>query len=290
MLGAAIVAVTIGAIAVFGSRSSSPLPAFPHIWVIFMENRDYSQVIGSADTPYITRLARDHGIATQYYGVVHGSQPNYIAFFSGATYGVTGGSTPNLSDRNLVDELEAAHRSWHVYAENYPGGCFNKTTASGGPDGPGTWVRRHTPALAFTDVRRDPARCANITDFQRFDPAAADFELIVPNLTDSMHDGTTRQGDDFLRRFVPRITSSAAWKDGGVLFIVWDEGTEQGPNRVALLVISPLVPAGTRIAQRYDHYSLLATIESAWHLGCLGSSCGATNLGAFFPEHAPGGS
>lgn len=284
-----IVAGTVILVATFPRKTeTSGLPSFGHIWVVFMENRDYGQVISSPEAPYATQLARDHGLATQYYAIVHGSQPNYIGFFSGATFGVTGGSTPNLPARNLVDQLEAAHRSWHVYAENYPGDCFNKTTASGGPDGPGTWVRRHTPALAFTDIRKDPVRCANITSFQGFDPAAADFELIVPNLTDSGHDGTTRQADDFLQSFVPRITSSAAWKQGGVLFIVWDEGKEHGPNRVPLIVVSPAVPAGTRIARRYDHYSLLATIESAWSLGCLGNSCGATTLEAFFrPKASP---
>ena len=276
------VVIAIGLVTKPGFASSGRVPVFSHVWVIFMENRDYSQVIGSADAPYINQLAREGGLATRYYGVVHGSQPNYIAFFSGETYGVTGGSTPNLAAPNLVDQLEAAHRTWHVYAQNYPGGCFNKPTASGGPDGPGTWVRRHTPALAFTDIRRNPARCANITDLGSFDPAAASFELIVPNLTNSGHDGTTAEADAFLRDFVPRITGSAAWRGNGALFIVWDEGREQGANRVAALLVSPHVPAGTRSAIRYDHYSLLATIERAWGLGCLGQACASNTLSAFF--------
>ena len=276
------VVLVIGLVTNPAPASTGKLPAFSHVWVIFMENRDYSQVIGSADAPYINQLAGEGGLATRYYGVVHGSQPNYIAFFSGETYGVTGGSTPNLAGPNLVDQLEAAHRSWHVYAQNYPGGCFNKTTASGGPDGPGTWVRRHTPALAFTDIRHNPSRCANITDLGSFDPAAASFELVVPNLTNSGHDGTTAQADAFLRAFVPRITGSAAWRQNGALFIVWDEGREQGANHVAALLVSPLVRPGARSAIRYDHYSLLATIERAWGLGCLGNSCTSNTLSAFF--------
>jgi len=268
------------------SASSEAVPDFSHVWVIFMENRDYTQIIDSPDAPYINQLATRYALATRYYGVMHGSQPNYIAFFSGATYGVTGGSTPNLSAANLVDQLEAWRRTWRVFAEDYPGGCYNGITASGGPDGPGTWVRRHTPALAFKDIRKSAARCANIQPFRQFDPAAADFELIVPNLIDSGHDGTTRQADSFLQRFVPRITDSAAWRDNGALFIIWDEGRETGANHITALVISPLVPSGARSSVRYDHYSLLATIESAWHLGCLGNSCGATVMSAFF-HHRP---
>jgi phosphatidylinositol-3-phosphatase len=289
---ALVTLVVFAAVALRGRPSGNPIassagvPNLAHIWVIFMENRDYSQLIGSPDAPYINQLATQYALATRYYGVMHGSQPNYIAFFSGETYGVTGGSTPNLAATNLVDQLETAGRSWRVFAENYPGDCYNGITATGGPDGPGTWVRRHTPALAFKDIRKSAARCANIQPLRDFEPGVADFELIVPNLTNSMHDGTTRQGDAFLKSFVPRITGSAAWKDGGALFIVWDEGKETGPNHITALVISPLVARGTRSSVRYDHYSLLATIENAWHLGCLGKSCGATPMTAFFERRA----
>jgi phosphatidylinositol-3-phosphatase len=269
-----------------GLQQASRPPAFSHIWVIFMENHDYTQVIRNPEAPHINQLADMYGLATQYFGVAHGSQPNYIAFFSGNQYGVTGGSTPNLDASNLVDQLEAHDRSWHVYAENFPGNCFNGITSSGGADGPGTYVRRHVPAMAFRDIRRNPQRCSKVTNLSSFDPAAADFELIVPNLTNDMHDGTIRQGDNFLRSFVPRITGSAAWKQNGALFIVWDEGREKGANRVPLLVIAPLVAPRFRSDLRHDHYSLLRTIEDAWNLGCLGNACTATDLGEFF-AHPP---
>jgi hypothetical protein len=284
-IGVAVALVALLTLGLASSDIPKPIvrpPAFTHIWVIFMENHDYGQIIRSPNAPYINQLARTHGLATQYFGVVHGSQPNYVAFFSGDQYGVTGGSTPNLNAPNLADQLDAGHRSWHVYAENFPGNCFNGVTSSGGIDGPGTYVRRHVPAMAFRDIRLSPQRCARVTNFSSFDPAAADFELIVPNLTNDMHDGTIQQGDDFLRSFVPRITGSAAWKDNGALFIVWDEGREKGPNRVAALVITPGVKPGLRSDVRHDHYSLLRTIEDAWNLGCLGNACAANDLAEFF--------
>ena len=81
-------------------------------------------------------------------------------------------------------------------------------------------------------------------DFTHFDPTAADFEMIVPNLCDDMHDCSIADGDAFLARFVPRILSSPAWQSGGVLFITFDEGLGSGthPDRVATLVISSRVP------------------------------------------------
>ena len=260
------------------------LPRFAHIWLIVMENRDYGQVIGSPDSPYTNQLATTYGLATEYYAITHGSQPNYIGLFSGAQYGVTGGSTPNLVEPNLADQIEAAHLTWKVFAENFPGDCYNGVTASGGADGPGTYVRRHVPAIAFRDIRKSPARCANIMDFLHLDPAVANFELIVPNLTDDGHDGSSQEADAFLRRFVPGITGSSAWKDGGVLFIVWDEGKETGDNHVVALVISPLVSRGFRSIVRHDHYSLLRTIEDAWGLPCLINACQANTVAEFFRD------
>src|SRR6266581_2091971 len=58
---------------------SSPAAAYRHVWWIFMENREYRQIIGSNDAPYINELARRYGLATSYYGIRHPSEPNYVA-------------------------------------------------------------------------------------------------------------------------------------------------------------------------------------------------------------------
>ena len=279
---AAALALGLAAIAgvLWMSRSAST-PGFAHIWLIVMENRDYGQVIGSSDSPYTNQLASTYGLATQYYAVTHGSQPNYIALFSGAEYGVTGGSTPNLRS-NLADQIEGTHRTWRVFAETFQAIAstgIQPPVAAMGPARMSVGTSRPSPSATSAKL---PQRCANVTDFSHFDPAAADFELIVPNLTDNGHDGTTQQADAFLRRFVPRITGSPAWRDGGVLFIVWDEGKETGDNHVAALVISPLVSRSFRSGVHHDHYSLLRTIEEAWGLPCLVNACQANTLAEFF--------
>src|SRR5438445_639426 len=71
--------------------------------------------------------------------------------------------------------------------------------ATRGPDGPGTYPRKHEPAISLGDISSNPARCADIKDFTSCDPMVANFELIVPNLENDMHNGTTLEGDDFLR-------------------------------------------------------------------------------------------
>ncbi len=261
---------------------TATIPAFRHVYLIVMENKAYGSIVGSSAAPYLNDLIARFGLAARYEAVAHPSEPNYLALFSGSTQGVTDDGVHDLAGRNLADQLEAHGRTWRVFAENVPLGCFTGSVASGGPDGPGTYARKHEPAISFTDIARNPVRCRNITNLSHFDPAAADFELIVPNLCHDMHDCSVAVGDAFLRSFVPRITESAAFTDG-VLFITWDEGTGgPGGGHVATIVVSPRVAPGTVSRVPHDHYSLLRTIEDAFGVGCLGRTCSANDLGEFF--------
>ena len=264
--------------------SARPVPAFAHVFVVIMENKEGDSVVGSPSAPYINSLAERYGLATDYLAVAHPSQPNYFALWSGSTHGVTDNGVHDFATgQTLADQIEAAGRSWHVAAQNVPLGCHTGTTASGGVEGPGTYVRRHEPAISWRSVSEDPSRCANITDFSHFDPAAGDFWLIVPNLCNDMHDCPVSTGDAFLEGFLPRILDSAAFTDG-VVFLTFDEGTSDagGGGRVATLVISPLARSGFRSPLRHDHYSLLRTIEVAWDMPCLANACDANDLREFF--------
>jgi phosphatidylinositol-3-phosphatase len=260
------------------------IPSFDHIYVIVMENKEYGSIVGSSDAPFLQGLITRYGVATNYTGVAHPSEPNYFALFSGSTQGATGDGVYNLPGQNLADQIEAAGKTWRVFAENDSPNCFAGVVAVDGQDGSGVYARKHNPAISFTDISRSPARCANITDFSHFDPAAAAFELIVPNLCHDMHDCAVSAGDEFLKGFVPKILNSPPWQQGGVLFITWDEGVTNagGGGRVPLLVISNQVDKGFRSKTAYNHYSLVRTVEDAWGLPCLNQSCQAANLADFF--------
>lgn len=259
------------------------VPAFSHIYVIVMENREYGSIVGDSSAPYINSLIHQYGLAANLNAVTHPSEPNYIALFSGSTQGVTDDGVHDISATNLADQLDAHGRSWRVFAQNVPSGCYTGYSASGGPDGSGTYTRKHEPAISFTDISGSPSRCARILDFSQFNPAAADFELIVPNMCNDMHDCSTATGDAFLRSFVPRITSSPAFANS-LLVITWDEGTSDigGGGHIATVVVSPLVKAGTVSPVAHSLYSILRTVEDAWGLGCLNHACSANDLREFF--------
>ncbi len=274
----------IGGASPGSSISAGPLggmPAFSHVYLIVLENRSYSAVVGNSDAPYLNSLIASYGLATNYHAVGSPSEPNYLALVSGSTQGISDDGSHDISAPNLADQLESAGRTWAAFEQGLPSPCFTGGSSTGGTDSAGPYVRKHNPLISFTSISRNPGRCAHITDFTTFDPAAADFELIVPDESNDMHNGTTAQGDAFMSGFVPRILGSEAWHQGGVLFIAWDEAA--GGDHVPLIVVSPLTPAGMQSDVQHDHYSLLRSIEDSFGLPCLASACDANNLAEFFP-------
>ena len=279
---AAWLTTTRTAVAPVPLPTSGPVPSFSHVYLIVLENRPSKDVIGDRDAPTINDLARRGALATNYHSVGRPSQPNYLALVRGSTQGVADDGVHDLDAMTLADHLEAKGRSWAVSAENLPAGCFTGQNASGGTDGPGTYVRKHQPFISFTSVSGNAARCAShLHDLSTFDPAAADFQLIVPNLCHDAHDCPLRDADAWLAGFVPRILGSAAFRDGGVLFITFDEA-DLDTDHVAMLALGAGVQPGTQSADARTHYAWLRTVEDAWGLGCLANSCTAGNLSGLF--------
>jgi hypothetical protein len=100
------------------------------------------------------------------------------------------------------------------------------------------------------------------------------YAFITPNLDNDMHDGTVKQGDDWLRREVPKILNSAAFQNGGVLFLLWDEGstglsTGDDPPFIA---ISPNAKPGFNSKTDYYTSSYLKTVQTL--LGVETLPCG----------------
>jgi phosphatidylinositol-3-phosphatase len=266
------------------SSTPSGVPAFSNIWIIVLENKDYTRVVGADDLPYFSELIDRYGLAESYHGVARPSQPNYLAMFSGSIHGVTDNRNHDIDAPTVADQIEASGRTWRLHAENVPPGCFTGGTAQGGRDGPGEYRRKHAPAISFTSISTDPARCAFIQDLTAFRPGDSDFAMIIPNECHNAHDCPLPEADAWLAEHVPPILESEAYRSGGVLFITFDEDSGDDPSggHIATIVVSPLVAAGTRSSVRYDHYSLLRTIEEAWGLDCLANACEAEPMADFF--------
>ena len=57
-----------------------------HVIIVIMENKGYTQVIGSSDAPFQNELAKKYASASKYYGVYPDSLPNYISIIAGYPY------------------------------------------------------------------------------------------------------------------------------------------------------------------------------------------------------------
>jgi phospholipase C len=250
-------------------------PAFTHVVLIVMENKERSQVVDGNAAPNFKRLAAQGATLAAYDAVSHPSLPNYLALVSGSTQGMHSDCTDcSFAARSLADTLAAAGKSWKTYAEGLP-----RPGWAGAQKG--LYVKKHDPFLYFDRVTSHGLRTARVVPLTRLttDLAAKrlpDFSLVVPNLCHGMHDCSVTTGDAWLGSFVPRLLASPALK-GGVVFVVFDEGSTniRGGGHIPAIALGPAVRPHSRYTTAMNHYSLLRTIEDAWGLDLLGHSAQA---------------
>jgi phosphatidylinositol-3-phosphatase len=196
-------------------------------------------------------------------------------------------------------------------------GATDETQKAGPGDG---YATRHDPFVYFHSVIDEQAYCDKhvvaLGSPTGVMPAAAlrgetglatdlasvtktpRFSFITPNLCNDGHDyPCTNQPsgasaladiDSFLETWVPKITSSQAYRENGLLEIVFDEAanseteaccgempgpgspepgiTGPGGGRVGALLLSPFIKPGTVSSTPYNHYSSLASWESLFGL------------------------
>ena len=274
MIARLALAAGLGIVLCQGAAGASPqpAPAFGHAIVIVLENKEYSEVLGSSEAPAYATLSRRYAQLTGYYGVSHPSLPNYLALVSGSTHAITSDcSDCTVTGPNLADTLEAAGKTWKAYAEGLPRAGYTGAFS-------GRYAKKHNPFLYFRDVSESHTRLERIVPLARFardDRAGTlpDFSLVVPDLCHDMHDCSVATGDRWLGSFVrPLLRGSRT--DRLAIFVVFDEGSTNahGGGHVPALVLGPLVRPHAVTGATLDHYSLLRTVEDAWGLPRLGRS------------------
>ncbi len=262
-----------------------------------MENLDYASALA---TPGLARLADTYALATRYYAVAHPSLPNYLALTSGGTWGVTSDCTSCYRNApNLLSQLAAARESFDVFLEGVPSACY--LAPYGGVD----YAGKHNPFRYYLDVRASRSLCAHLRPYSKLAPLLMGpaarvprFVWVTPDLCHDGHDCPAATAATWLTGFVGAVTKSAAWRQGGVLFVSWDESNGEdsavlpggrvvangGGGQVMTLVIASGLRHGLRVGVPYNHYSLLATVEDGLGLPLLGKARTATPMRAFFSD------
>jgi hypothetical protein len=249
--------------------------AFDRVFIVMLENQLESTVRQNA---YMRALAARGARLTEYYGVSHPSQPNYVAAIAGLPL-VTDDRPQDLSGPTIVDLLEAKGRSWKAYLENLP---EDKSAAVSADR---LYFRKHNPFVSFDTIRQDPARLARIVDAAELqaDVCAGtlpDYAWYTPNIQNDGHsppglaDGAYAAEVDYLARwlegFLSPLLANPTFMSKTLVVVTFDESVPYDDNHVYTTLLGEMVPPGTVVADRFDHYSLLRTVEENFDLGTLG--------------------
>jgi hypothetical protein len=263
-----------------------------NVFVIVFENHDWSSIKGSSAAPYINGTLLAQGAhADNYMNVpnLHPSLPNYIWLESGSTQGVTNDDVPANHQLNttqhLVTLLQNAGVTWKSYQEDISGADCPLVAVK-------QYAPKHNPMVYFTDVNGglDSASANCISHVRPYAELTADLEantvaaynFITPNLCNDMHDCSVATGDAWLAREVPKILASKAYKEGGALFITFDESA--GTNvPIGFMVMSPLAKPGYAGQVAYTHSSTLRSVQEIFAVApFLGDAANATDLSDLF--------
>ena len=285
-----------------GAAQMAPAPLTPpvstvgkldHLFMVYMENKGFTDIVGSPNAPYLNTLINTYGFGSNYYALTHPSDPNYYPIVGGSDFGINYNCPANCFDeRNLADNIEAAHKTWAGYMEG--GGGYTTPTD-------------RLPFLAFSDIYNDPARvAAHLFDLSQLRPDlastatapnfawfAADDATNMEGPTDTVlgiiqwalsqlttHQYNVAAGDAWLQDTIPVIMNSPVWNNPtqkSAIVITFDEdynnlstGIGNQGNHIVTVVIpsAGAVAGGMRnghfVADDYNnHYSLLRTIEDS---------------------------
>ena len=244
------------------STSNSAIPRYQHIVEIMMENQKYSTIIGNPDAPQLNALASKYGLATDYFGVTHPSEPNYVANMGGSFFGIQddnqfyctpamattdthcAGTTVDhtVSAQSLADQLTAAGMTWKGYFQSLPPAPAVLVKTGPGANGPYTfkwpsdsnalYASKHNPFVNFTGTQDAIANMVPDTQLATdlSTKSLPDFSLVVPDQCHDMH-GTNgcgadliADGDTYVGNMVSQIMASKQWQEGrNAIVITWDE-------------------------------------------------------------------
>ena len=267
-------------------------PRIQTVFLVLMENHNWSDIHGSASAPYLNHLLTVGAHAEQYFNPpgIHPSEPNYLWLEAGTNFGVLNDSNPASNHQSttdhLVTQLETAGITWRSYQQGISGTVCPLTAT-------GSYAPKHNPMIFFDDITdtRSATSAHCISHVRPYTELATDlaagttarYNFITPDLCHDMHDSCApisdpiSQGDTFLSTAIPQIMASDAYRNGGVILITWDE-SEGGDFPIGMIVLGASVTPGHSSSTHYTHGSTLRTVEEIFGVPLLRDAATATDL------------
>ena len=276
-----------------------------------MENHNWTgdgsqDIKGNAAAPYINNtLIPMSSYANDYNNPpgIHPSLPKYLWLEAGTNFHILQDGNPSQyaqkTKKHLVTELDKAHVTWKAYLEDIQGNQC--PLVNQGPKMIRTAIRSMPSGMIRSSTSTTTRKIRNPKSkycLQHLVPytqlatdlannTVAQYNWITPNLCDDMHDtcggNSIANGDTWLSQNVPAILNSAAYQNGGALFITWDEA-DAGDGPIPMIVLSPFAKGGGYSNSiYYDHGSTLRTIQEIFSVTpLLGDAQKQTDLSDLF--------
>ena len=264
------------------------------VFVIPFENKANTQIYGNTgDAPYINSLmtsVASHATMFRDELPTLPSEPHYVWMEAGTNHFTdrtfTNDDDPSASNStastdHLVTTLTAAGIPWMSYQEGITSNtCPIKTS--------GHYAPKHDPFVFFQDVvgsapsETTPSCASHHKSYADFASDLASgmtgYIYITPDLCHDMHGALTcpslifdspniKAGDAWLKAELPRIIEYTQAHDDAVIFLTWDEG--DSTNVIPFLAIGNYVKPGHTSTVAYTHGSLIATVQTLFHVPLL---------------------
>jgi hypothetical protein len=264
--------------------TTAAVPALKHVIVVSLTGQDAATAF-APDSPatYLTGDLRSQGTyLAGLRALSTGSLANVLALLAGAAPTpemqadcAQGGDACRVTAPSLPGELITASKTWKGYVQGATAPC------AAPPQGGFTVSRDPFPYL--DDVAGGCADADGSLDALETDLAAAksapSLAWVVPDRCHDGHDAdcpdAAADGDSGLARantwlqtWVPKIIGSKAFRDGGMLVVLFDGGglpasaAAAEPPKVGAVVVSSVAHAGTTSRKPYDLLSLSRTLAA----------------------------
>ncbi len=276
-------------VAALAAMLPCPAAAAPHrydrVVIVVEENRTAGQVVGDlVNAPYITSLANGGVSLASMFAIEHPSQPNYLQLFSGSNQGVVDDNLP--PDFSITPTASFPYRTANLGAELIAAGFtfagFSEQIEAAGANDwadydphsatdPGIKYRRKHNPWANWVAKILPLPSNQLTggvnrSFAQFPTNFSQLptvSFVVPNQDHDMHDGSRKQGDDWL---AANLNAYAVWArtNNSLLVITWDEDDYNEDNQIPTVFHGAHLRNGTVAAGHWTLHNLLRTIEDMY--------------------------
>jgi len=259
------------------------LPVYDHVVVIVEENKDYDEIVGSNNAPYINMLRSEGANFTRMYAEEHKSEGNYFWLLSGSNQNV-GFADANPKEMiyasNLGEQLIKKGLTFKGYSEDLPevGSMVEKKYP---------YARKHVPWVSFGNLPggKNPDSSTNLqflqfpADFSKLPTVA----FVIPNLINDMHDdpNNVKNGDVWLSKNIDGYYQWAK-SHNSLLIITFDENEDTNgmmdltdpsstekvkQNRIVTIFAGAHIKHGDYPEGKgINHVSILRTLEAMYGL------------------------